>query len=299
MKKKIIKLLCVSLTACLLAGCSLIDILKDSASPKTNILLEIAEVYQDYIIAYPMGNTIGSIPSSEPMIISHSQTGALVSESYGLVPDHAVYPPIDGEPMTGGIYGINGNYVDVSNLSDFDNYYLNRGDQLLIYFGENGLNSMDNTVVAVSVEVIYAKDVPYEEISLYTLIGKLNEFGRVTLTNTSNDSWSFKGRQFGLSIRYNDGTFASMIIYQYATNKEMEGDASNMSEDGKYSGQAFANKEYHFKIGRLIASISASSSLSDYNLNKTLDVFTEIAGEPFAQNYPETYKSLEDERDQY
>lgn len=299
MKNKFLKFLCISLTTCLLAGCSLIDILKDSASPKTSILLEVAEVYQDYIITYPIKNTFESIQPSEPMIIPHSQTNALVSENYGLVPDHAVYPPIIGEPMDGSIYGINGNYVDVTNLNDFNDYYLHRGDQLLVSFEENGLNNKDNTVIATSVEVTCAKDVSNEELSLYTLISKLNEFGRVTVANTSDDSWSFKGKQFGLIITYNDDTFASMIVYQYASNDEMEGDASNMSKDGEYNGQAFSSKEYHFKIGKLIISINGSSSLSDYNLNKTLEIFTEIAGEPFAQNYPETYKSLEDERDQY
>ena len=56
MQKKINLILCLSLMLTILSGCSIIDILVQSVSTKTSILLEVAKVYSDYVIAYPVGD---------------------------------------------------------------------------------------------------------------------------------------------------------------------------------------------------------------------------------------------------
>lgn len=298
MKNKIIKLLCVSLTTCLLAGCSLIDILIDSASPKTSILLEVAKVYSDYAIAYPIGRTMGSIDVSEPIIIPHKQEDAIAMD-YGFVPNRFVYPDDPEEPLLGDVYGNVSNYLDVSGLNQFSETYLQVGDQLFVSFDESELDLKNRIIRANDIIVTPVSEVSKDDFSVSGFISKLANGGTVICEEGLNETWSFKGYERILSILFDDGSYADLSVYQYASNKEMEGDASNMSKDGEYSGQGFASKEYHFKMGKLILTASETKGMNNYNLEKLLEILTEIAGEPFAQNYPETYKSLEDERDQY
>ena len=301
MQKKIRFLLCLFLVLTL-SGCSIIDILKKSASTKTSILLEVAKVYSDYVIAYPIGVVMRSIAPSEPIIIPHEQEGIYTME-YGFVPDILIYPDNPEDSVSGKLYGVDSNYLDVSAIKNFDDTALQVGDQLTVTFDEGDMNLENNTIIAKSIEVksvndmdfndldfseyrwssyeAYEEDIQCDDMSTYSLISKLMHHGTVTCKEGPNEPLYFKGYETNLTFIFEDGVYADFSIYQYATNEEMEMDASNVI-GAEYNGRKFTTSVYHYKLGKIIFSVTQKLDTANYNSNRLMLILDKIAGGVFA-----------------
>ncbi|HAH94484.1 MAG TPA: hypothetical protein DCM01_11970 [Dielma fastidiosa] len=305
MQKKISLILCLSLMLTMLSGCSIIDILVQSVTTKTSILLEVAKVYSDYVIAYPVGRVMRSIEPSEPIIIPHKQEAAYPME-FGFVPDVLVYPENPAEPLSGYIYSIESNYLDVSAIRNFDDTALQVGDQLTVAFDEGDMNLANNTIIAKSINVKFVNDMDFNELesddlilgdpykynvdcndmSVYSLISILMEYGTVHCTEGNNELWLFKGYETSITVFFENRTHAGISIYQYPSNAEMMIDAYNMNKDGEYNGKAYPLQEYYFKIGKIILEVRDSNEASDYDAGKLLEILKTHIGDPYARTFP-------------
>ncbi len=305
MQKKINLILCLSLMLTMLSGCSIIDILVQSVSTKTSILLDVAKVYRDYAIAYPVGRVMRSIEPSEPIIIPHKQEAAYPME-FGFVPDVLVYPENPNEPLSGYVYSVENNYLDVSAIKNFDDTALQVGDQLTVAFDEGDMNLENNTIIAKSINVKSVNDMDFNELesddlilgdpykynvdcndmSVYSLISILMEYGTVHCTEGNNELWLFKGYETSITVFFENRTHAGISIYQYPSNAEMMIDAYNMNKDGEYNGKAYPLQEYYFKIGKIILEVRDSNEASDYDAGKLLEILKTHIGDPYARTFP-------------
>lgn len=316
MQKKINLILCLSLMLTILSGCSIIDILVQSVSTKTSILLEVAKVYSDYVIAYPIGVVMRSIAPSEPIIIPHEQEGIYTME-YGFVPDILIYPDDSEDSVSGKLYGVNNNYLDVSAIRNFDDTALQVGDQLTVTFDEGDMNLENNTIIAKSIEVKSVNDLDFndldftdyrwysyeaygdgmkcDDMSTYSLISKLMDHGTVTCKEGPNELVYFKGYETNLTFLFDDGNYADFSVYQYATSEEMEIDAANMWNE-EYCGRALPTSVYHYKLGKIIFSVTQKLDTVNYNSNRLMLILDKIAGRAFAKNVYDHYSSEEYEK---
>lgn len=310
--KKMILILCISLIMTTTSGCSLIDTLVQSMSTKTSISLEIAKIYKNYVIAYPIGRVMRSIEPSEPIIIPHKQEDAYQME-FGFVPDVLSYPDDPERPLSGYVYSNENNYLDVSKLDGFDSIPLQLGDQLTVTFDKGGMDLENNTIIAKTIDILsvddmdfndldfseyigtsyeaYEDDIVCNDLSVYSLISILKDYGTITCKEGPNEQWAFKGYETIVSIKFEDGTYADISVHQYASHSEMETDASVMQRDGEYN--VSDSKEYHFKLGKIIFSGIEIDDVTGYNTNRLMVILHKIAGGAFARNTDNFLRSEE------
>lgn len=255
MKNNIFKLLCISLTAFVLTGCSIIDILKESVKPKTNLEFEVAESFDDYAIITPFGNIMGGLNPRSRLKITYNNSECSID------------------------------CIDVSEINDLN--HLNLGDQVKISFLPENFNKDKSQIRASNIEVTKLSELAEEQFGIYSLIA--TELPNLVSFETKeiNDPYFFvTGICNWLWLRYPNGALHSLEVFSYATADEAKGDASNMSEDGHYNGNGMSNKEYYFQKGRLI--VVLSTGFNDYESEKaTYEFLVTNFGEPFAENHPE------------
>lgn len=244
-----------------------------------------------------------SIEPSEPIIIPHKQEDAYQME-FGFVPDVFSYPDDPDEPLSGYIYSNENNYLDISKLDGFDSIPLQLGDQLTVSFDEGGMDLENNTIIAKTIDIKsvsdldfndldnsdlelgdpYRYDVDCNDLSVYSLISILMNYGTVTCKKGANNQWTFKGYETIVSVFFDDGTYTDMSVYQYTSHDEMKVDAYNMSKDGEYNKQEINTKEYHYKIGKIIITVRDLNETNNNNTERLVDILSETIGIRYAES---------------